>query len=86
MHILPDNTYTENVDEYVDAWKELGAIACKFFEGYVPTAYNPGIVIELREEYERDGEIVYRTLDRIDLSVEAVKNLQRTVDKLLKND
>lgn len=45
MHRKPDGSYTQDDDEYVTAWKELGDKVVSFFPSYYVGGYDPGVLL-----------------------------------------
>ena len=43
---LPEGSWTEDEDSYVETWNQLGTAVAKFFPGYWLGGYDPGIRLD----------------------------------------
>ena len=43
---LPEGSWTEDEDNYVETWNQLGTAVAKFFPGYWLGGYDPGIRLD----------------------------------------
>ena len=77
----PNDTKTTDSDKYANAWRSLGKRAEHFFPGYTARQFNPHLVLELREEFiDLSGEKVYKTIDTLYLSVQALNALEKGIE------
>jgi hypothetical protein len=72
-HRLTNDKYTDNVDEYLDDWHNLGKDICSMYEDGEAelVAFDPGILIAVR-------------LDGNNFSISLGTDLARRISKLVK--